>query len=244
MKVVIIEEEVNIASRLREDMMQSKECPESIDHFTDFFDFVRYLKMHSEPDLLLVDMLQLNNRAMRYLQEGHLSSPLLFTNSFKQTSLRKLEQQDALPLKMHHVQLGKALLNPGGQVEQTATAIRPYRPAKQYQSRFLVKTREKLLSIRTEDISIFFTEGRLSFIKTKENKKFILPHSIETLSQSLLDPQQFFRVNRSTIVAFDDIHEMYSYFGSRVKLVLSTPFEKEIIVSRDKVAEFKRWLGE
>jgi DNA-binding LytR/AlgR family response regulator len=244
MKVVIIEEEINIASRLREDMMQSKECPESIDHFTDFFDYVRYLKMHSEPDLLLVDMLQLNNRALRYLQEGHLSSPLLFTNSFKQSCLRKFEQQDALPLKMQHVQLGKALLNLHGEAKQTTTAIRPHRSTKQYQSRFLVRTREKLLSIRTQDISIFFAEGRLSFLKTKENRKFILPHSIETLSQSLLDPQHFFRVNRSTIVAFDDIQEMYSYFGGRVKLVLNTPFEKEIIVSRDKVAEFKRWLGE
>lgn len=244
MKVVIIEEEVNIASRLREDMLQSKDRPESIDHFTDFFDFVRYLKMHNEPDLLLVDMLQLNNRALRYLQEGHLSSPLLFTNSFKQSCLRKFEQQDALPAKLQHLKLAKTLLNLDGQPEQTATALRSYGSGKQFQPRFLVKTRDKLISIRTEDISIFFTEGRLTFIKTKENRKYVLPHSIETLSHSLLDPQRFFRVNRATIVAFDDISEMYSYFGGRIKLVLNTPFEKEIIVSRDKVAEFKRWLGE
>lgn len=244
MKVVIIEEEEKIASRLREDMLQSKERPESVDHFTDFFDFVRYLKVNSEPDLLLVDILQLNNRALRYLQEGHLSSPLLFTNSFKHTSLRKFQQQDALPVKLQHVQLAKSILSLNEAAEQPAVATRTFGTATQYQPRFLVKTREKLLSIRTDEIAIFFAEGRLNFLKTKDNRKYILHHSIETLTQTLLDPDRFFRVNRATIVAFDDIREMYSYFGGRVKLVLNTPFEKEIIVSRDKVSEFKRWLGE
>lgn len=244
MKVVIIEEEEKIASRLREDMLQSKERPESVDHFTDFFDFVRYLKVNSEPDLLLVDILQLNNRALRYLQEGHLSSPLLFTNSFKHTSLRKFQQQDALPVKLQHIQLAKSILSLNDTAEQPAAATRTFGTATQYQPRFLVKTREKLLSIRTDEIAIFFAEGRLNFLKTKDNRKYILHHSIETLTQSLLDPDRFFRVNRATIVAFDDIREMYSYFGGRVKLVLNTPFEKEIIVSRDKVSEFKRWLGE
>jgi DNA-binding LytR/AlgR family response regulator len=244
MKVVIIEEEEKIASRLREDMLQSKERPESVDHFTDFFDFVRYLKVNSEPDLLLVDILQLNNRALRYLQEGHLSSPLLFTNSFKHTSLRKFQQQDALPVKLQHVQLAKSILSLNETAGQAAVATRTFGNATQYQPRFLVKTREKLLSIRTDEIAIFFAEGRLNFLKTKDNRKYILHHSIETLTQTLLDPDRFFRVNRATIVAFDDIREMYSYFGGRVKLVLNTPFEKEIIVSRDKVSEFKRWLGE
>lgn len=244
MKVVIIEEEEKIASRLREDMLQSKERPESVDHFTDFFDFVRYLKVNSEPDLLLVDILQLNNRALRYLQEGHLSSPLLFTNSFKHTSLRKFQQQDALPVKLQHVQLAKSILSLNDTAEQHAVPTRTFGTATQYQPRFLVKTREKLLSIRTDEIAIFFAEGRLNFLKTKDNRKYILHHSIETLTQTLLDPDRFFRVNRATIVAFDDIREMYSYFGGRVKLVLNTPFEKEIIVSRDKVSEFKRWLGE
>lgn len=244
MKVVIIEEETIIASHLRENMLQAKERPESIDHFTDFFEFVRYLKAHNEPDLLMLDILQLNNRALRYLQEGHLSSPLLFTNSFKHTSLRKFKQQDALPAKLQNVQLAKSLLSLNGEENQSNNAHRNYGSGKQFQPRFLVKTRDKLLSIRTDEIAIFFAEGRLNFIKTKDNRKFILQHSIETLSQDLLDPQKFFRVNRATIVAFDDIREMYSYFGGRVKLVLNTVFEKEIIVSRDKVAEFKRWLGE
>lgn len=244
MKVVIIEEEEKIASRLREDMLQSKERPESVDHFTDFFDFVSYLKVNSEPDLLLVDILQLNNRALRYLQEGHLSSPLLFTNSFKHTSLRKFQQQDALPVKLQHVQLAKSILSLNETAEQAVVTTRTFGSTTQYQPRFLVKTREKLLSIRTDEIAIFFAEGRLNFLKTKDNRKYILHHSIETLTQTLLDPDRFFRVNRATIVAFDDIREMYSYFGGRVKLVLNTPFEKEIIVSRDKVSEFKRWLGE
>ncbi|NML21155.1 LytTR family transcriptional regulator [Pseudoflavitalea sp. G-6-1-2] len=242
MKVVIIEEEEKIASRLRMDLLQSTARAESIDHFTDFFEFVQYIKGHGEPDLLLVNILQLNNKAMRYLREGHLNSPLLFTNCYKEAGSSKGYAQDTVPAKFLQVQHAwHALCTPqsGNLLTATASAART-----QYQPRFLVKQRDKLASILTSDIAIFYSEGRLSFFKTRQNKKYILQHSIETLSAELLDPEKFFRVNRAIIVSFDAIKEMYAYFGGRIKLVLDTPYEKEIIVSRDKVAAFKRWLGE
>lgn len=66
---------------------------------------------------------------------------------------------------------------------------------------------------------------------------------METLD-SLLDPTLFFRVNRSVIISFDNIKDMFTFFGGRIKVILHTTVEKEIIVSRDKVGEFKKWLGE
>ena len=244
MKVVIIEEEEKIASRLRTDLMGSATRAESIDHFTDFFEFVRYLKGNGEPDLLLVNILQLNNRAMRYLREGHLSSPLLFTNCYRHSdNSHSVAAQSTSGNFLQVQQAWQALsaLQSGSQLQAPAST---QTARTQFQPRFLVKQRDKLVSIPTEEIAVFYSEGRLSFFKTKQNKKYILQHSIETLSSELLDPEKFFRVNRAIIIHFNDIKEMYSYFGGRIKLVLHTSFEKEIIVSRDKVAAFKRWLGE
>ncbi len=197
MKVVIIEEEVNIASRLREDMLQSKECPESIDHFTDFFDFVRYLKMHSEPDLLLVDMLQLNNRAMRYLQEGHLSSPLLFTNSFKQTCLRKLEQQDALPAQTAICATGQSPAQPGW-ASGANSYCHPVLPDRQNNTSRGSWSRPGKNCCPSVQKTFPFSLQKAGSASSKQKRtgNIILPHSIETLSRSLLDPQKFFRVNR------------------------------------------------
>lgn len=112
-----------------------------------------------------------------------------------------------------------------------------------YQQRFLVKNKQKLVSVRVSEVSLFYAEGRINFMKTTDNKKYMIAQTMESLMTSL-DPADFYRVNRSTIIAFDAIKDMYAYFGGRVKIILHIPLEKEIIVSKDKVSGFKKWLGE
>lgn len=112
-----------------------------------------------------------------------------------------------------------------------------------YQQRFLVKNKQKLVSIRVSEVSLFYAEGRINFMKTTDNKKYMIAQTMESLMTSL-DPADFYRVNRSTIIAFDAIKDMYAYFGGRVKITLQIPLDKEIIVSKDKVSGFKKWLGE
>lgn len=112
-----------------------------------------------------------------------------------------------------------------------------------YQQRFLVKSKQRLLSIRVSEVAMFYAEGRINFMKTTDNKKFIIPQTMESLVASL-DPASFHRVNRSAIVAFDAIRDMYAWYGGRVKITLMVPLEKDLIVSKDKVGGFKKWLGE
>lgn len=112
-----------------------------------------------------------------------------------------------------------------------------------YQQRFLVKNKQRLMSIRVSEVAMFYSEGRINFMKTTDNKKFIIPQTMESLVASL-DPASFHRVNRSAIVAFDSIRDMYAWYGGRVKITLTVPLEKDLIVSKDKVGGFKKWLGE
>jgi DNA-binding LytR/AlgR family response regulator len=59
----------------------------------------------------------------------------------------------------------------------------------------------------------------------------------------MLDPQQFHRINRAFVVHVESITEIHSYFNSRLKLHLNPLTEKEVIISREKVGDFKDWLG-
>ena len=61
--------------------------------------------------------------------------------------------------------------------------------------------------------------------------------------ETMVDPDKFFRVSRSLIVTFDCIEKMEDYFGSRIILKLKPESEKESLVSREKVSEFKKWMG-
>lgn len=112
-----------------------------------------------------------------------------------------------------------------------------------YRQRFLVRQGQKLQSIPTEDIYYFYSEERFIFFRTRGNQKFLVDYRIEEL-EKMLDPLQFFRVNRSYLISIDAIDQVYPHYGNRLKLitVLSTP--KEIIVSRDRVPDFRAWMGE
>ena len=253
MKVVIIEEQEKFA-RYLEQTMGMHEGFNRIDTFPDFFEFVQNFKKCEQPDLLLLDVFQLNGKALRLMQSYNITAPLLFTNSLKSCTPENFPSDERV-IENFITANNELLVNvqKAGRVNN-ATETRPLpvpvanvsrglsSSAKSHQ-RFLVKSKEKLISLRTGDIALFYSEGRLNFIKTKDNRKYIVNHSMEVLT-SLLDPEHFFRINRSMIISFDDIKDMFSFFGGRVKIVLNTPVDKDIIVSRDKVTDFKKWLGE
>ena len=116
-------------------------------------------------------------------------------------------------------------------------------PLNGHRRRFLVKQGQKLQSVDTKDICYFFSEERFIFFRTKDNQKYLIEYRIEELEQ-MLDPSLFFRVNRAFLISIKAIEQVYPYYGNRFKLQVCPPAEKEIIVSRDRVAAFRVWMGE
>ena len=56
---------------------------------------------------------------------------------------------------------------------------------KEYRKRFLVKNGQKLVSIEVDDIRYFFSDGRLNFFKTADNKKFVVDYTMDELEDML-----------------------------------------------------------
>ncbi len=113
---------------------------------------------------------------------------------------------------------------------------------RKYKARFMVKLGEHIHSIQTEDASIFFAEGRTAYLVTNVGKKFIVDFKLEDL-ENLLNPETFFRVNRTFILNIHAIKDVLVYSNSRLKITPKVEFDQEIIVSRERVAAFKDWFG-
>ena len=58
----------------------------------------------------------------------------------------------------------------------------------------------------------------------------------------MLDPDEFFRLNRKYISRFESVEEMLSYSNSRLKVKLSNWDDPDIVLSREKTREFKDWI--
>lgn len=61
--------------------------------------------------------------------------------------------------------------------------------------------------------------------------------------EEMLNPERYFRISRSLYIAVDSIYQINDYFGNRLLLHLKPAVDKESIVSREKVSDFKKWMG-
>ncbi|HNZ71767.1 MAG TPA: LytTR family DNA-binding domain-containing protein, partial [Prolixibacteraceae bacterium] len=89
---------------------------------------------------------------------------------------------------------------------------------------------------------LFFIDERSVFIRTFQGKTYDVDYSLDQLQQ-LVDPDQFFRINRNYLVNIDAVTKLVSYSSSRFKLELQPEFRADdLIVAREKAGEFKKWM--
>ena len=115
-------------------------------------------------------------------------------------------------------------------------------PAKKYRTRFLISGEDKLFTLQVDDIAYFYSENKITFAVTNQNKEHIIDLSLDKLCEQL-DPDRFFRTNRQTIVSVQAIQKIESYFLGKVVVKVIPPFKDKIIVSREKISAFKLWLN-
>jgi len=111
-----------------------------------------------------------------------------------------------------------------------------------YKTRFLIKVGEHYRSIQTSEISCFYILERATFIKTFSDNDYSVDYSLDYLCKKI-DPDKFFRINRNCIININAVRDILCYSSSRLKIKLNG--EKpiyDLIVSKDKVNEFKKWI--
>lgn len=201
------------------------------------------------PDLILMDIQLDDGLCFEIFETIDLDIPVIFTTAFDEYTLRafKVNSIDYL-LKPVEEKLMRSALD---KFKKLYADNDPYKRdfrqllyefRNQYKSRFLIKIGEKYRSIPTGEISHFHINQRNVFLCDYHDKDYGIDYSLEQL-QSMLDPRRFFRINRDCIVNIEAISLMYSYSSSRLQLTLKNKAKDELfIVSRDKVADFKRWI--
>lgn len=113
---------------------------------------------------------------------------------------------------------------------------------KKYRKRFLISGATSYFKLDVEDIAWFSTENRVTTAFTFEGKSHIVDLTIEKLEEQI-DPEQFFRTNRSTLVHINAIRKFENHFGGKLIVRLVHPYNEPITISRLKATEFKEWVG-
>ena len=120
-----------------------------------------------------------------------------------------------------------------------------YYNSNSYKKRFLVKIGNKFSFISSDKIAYFYSEEGITYVvEIGSSSRYMIDHSLQELQDDLLDPQQFYRVNRSIIINLDGLMEIKPYLNGRLVLSLNARSEAAIVVARERVSEFKNWINQ
>ncbi len=113
-----------------------------------------------------------------------------------------------------------------------------------YKKRFLVQFGDKIRKVQSEEIAFFYAMENSVFLTTVENQTYPVDFTLDKLVP-IMNPEQFFRINRKMIVNFGAIRNMIPYSRSRIKIVLhpSEPNDVEALVSVERTSAFKEWMN-
>jgi len=107
--------------------------------------------------------------------------------------------------------------------------------------RLLTYIRNELMPIPIEDISYIYVENSITYVVRKDKKQFTANDSLDQI-YSNLDSKLFFRANRQTIVAIYAINKIIKYGNSALKIEMQPTSEIDVIIGKNKVSSFKKWL--
>ncbi|AXG71120.1 LytTr DNA-binding domain protein [Kordia sp. SMS9] len=124
---------------------------------------------------------------------------------------------------------------------ETATGKAEEKEKEVPKQRLLTYIRNELMPISITDISYIYVENSISYVVRKDGKRFTANDSLDQIYTSL-DPKLFFRANRQTIVAIYAIDKIIKYGNSALKIEMQPVSEIDIIIGKNKVAVFKKWL--
>ena len=105
----------------------------------------------------------------------------------------------------------------------------------------MVKVGNQFRSFNVEDIAYFKSNEGLICLYTQTGQSFPIEYTIDQL-ENILNPLHFFRINRKFMVSVKAVVEIHSYFNSRLLLKLLPKEDEQVVVSRERTTNFKRWL--
>lgn len=254
MKVLIVEDEDLAVKKLQKTLRSVEPDAEIVGVTDSIAGTVTWLQQNEIPELILMDIELADGQSFEIFNLTDVKCPVVFTTSYDEFALKafKVNSIDYLLKPVQKEELEKSLQklrnltsgqqNTGVDMGQMMKQLQQTLQPKEYRKRFLVKHGQKLVSVDVGDIRYFFSDGRLNFFKTADNKKFVLDYTMDELSE-MLDPSNYFRISRSFFVSIGCIEKIDEYFGNRLILQLKPTVEKEALVSREKVSDFKKWMG-
>lgn len=250
LKALIIEDEKPAARRLARLLQTQGIIVSAMLHSVS--ESITWFKQNSHPDLIFLDIQLSDGLSFEIFEAVSVKSPIIFTTAYDEYALQafKLNSIDYLLKPIDEDELNGALeqyrnASPTPSLVQLdfedirKLLINPLE--REYKKRFTARVGQHLRILQADEVECFYSENKGTYAATTEGRSYLLDTTLEQL-EGELSPEIFFRVSRKYFIHINHIADIVAYTNSRLKIKLNRFTEQEIIVSRERVKDFKLWL--
>lgn len=250
MKAVIIEDEKLSAAHLALLLKKADSNIEIVKYIDTVKSTVKLFESGLKCDLIFMDIHLADGNSFEIFNQTSIETPIIFTTAYDNYAIQAFKKNsiDYLlkPISLHDLQF--ALDKHKKQLHSSnKLMLEPFKSSyqqlkDQYKTRFMVKVGETIDTIQTNEIHHFESRESVSFLVTNKGKKYVTAYTLDQLEKILL-PQDFFRINRKTIIHIQAIEKVNAFPNSRLSITANRLEGDAQIVSRERVVEFKKWLN-
>jgi len=247
MKILIVEDEKPAATRLQ-NMLQKAEPEAIIMGVTEGVEAtLNFLDQGPLPDLMFMDIHLADGSAFELFRHHPMKGiGIIFSTAYDQYAVDAFKVNALYyllkPIRQEDLELALARFKESREKEHDYKEIVSRLLSRQpSEKRFLIRMGQSLRLVHQQDIAYFYTADKITFMMTREGRKYPIDYTLENLEE-MIDPAKFFRINRQYILHLGAIQQMHAHSKARVKIELQPPSHEEVIVSTEKSPYFKKWL--
>jgi two-component system response regulator LytT len=249
MKVLIVEDENIAVKNLTAILSELEYDIEIVGQTESVFQTIKWLENHTLPDLIFMDINLSDGLAFNIFSSITVEAPIIFTTAYDEYAIQAFKvnsidyllkpidaKQIRTALQKHHALSKKDL-------SQYLLKFNNLNLDKNYQKRILIPIHNKLLPIELTDIVCFYTTLDLTRVFISNGDCYSYRKTLDSIMNGL-DNKYFFRANKQFLIAKNCIIDISVAPDSRLLITLKVKVPEPIYISKNKAAEFKKWMVE
>ena len=251
MKILIVEDETAASENLIQMLKIMEPSAEILAVLESLSHTVSWLDSHPTPDLIMMDIHLSDDSAFAIFKQTSVTAPIIFTTAYDQYAIDsfRVNSIDYLLKPIKNADLRRALDKFHRWTEpdisaylERMLALQPsVEPVTNFRSTLLIPQRDRLLPVQTRDIAFIYNTDKNTQIFLRSGINYTYNKPLDHIF-SQLNPLSFFRANKQFIISREAVSEIVTWYEGRLKIILSVETPELLIVSKNKAAEFKKWL--
>jgi DNA-binding LytR/AlgR family response regulator len=249
LKTIIIEDERSASQNLIMALANVDSEVNVIAELSSVRESIEYFLNNPKADLIFCDVQLEDGLSFEIFSKAEIRTPVIFITGYDQFVMNAFDYNgiDYLLKPVCEDELRKAIIK-YHKLEKHFNSQSSINNLVQYVSRkktrLIVKKGLENLSLRLDDIVLFYTENKIVYVVDKCGKKFIVDKNLGELEEEL-DSDIFFRANRQFIININYIKGFKSYEKVKLQLdLINSELNYSIIISQETAPAFRKWMHE